>query len=56
MISGFLLQKRGSYCGHKKMFLQLSERVYHCGECGFEVDRDLNAAINIEREGIRLLA
>jgi transposase len=25
-------------------------------KCDFEADRDLNAAINIEREGIRLLA
>lgn len=24
----------------------LSERVYHCGKCGLDMDRDLNAAIN----------
>ena len=42
-----------SRCGkiHK---LSLSERTYKC-ECGLSLDRDHNAAINIKREGIRLL-
>lgn len=34
--------------------LELSERKYIC-ECGLEIDRDLNAAINILNEGLRLL-
>lgn len=34
-------------CGTVKAKLPLSERVYHCDECGLTVDRDLNAAINI---------
>ncbi|MFQ7868137.1 zinc ribbon domain-containing protein [Anaerostipes hadrus] len=38
-------------CGRIKKELRLSERVYHC-ECGNEMDRDHNAAINI-REGAR---
>ena len=43
-----------SCCGsHKK--LELSERKYIC-TCGLEIDRDLNAAINIKNEGLRLLA
>ena len=43
-----------SCCGsHKK--LELSERKYICA-CGLEIDRDLNAAINIKNEGLRLLA
>lgn len=29
----------------------LSERVYHCEECGLVIDRDLNAAINIQVAG-----
>ena len=33
----------------------LSERKYICA-CGLEIDRDLNAAINIKNEGLRLLA
>jgi len=52
----FPSSKTCSNCGNKKEQLKLSERVYHCGKCGFKIDRDLNAAINIEREGIRLLA
>ncbi|OQY48683.1 MAG: hypothetical protein B6247_24715 [Candidatus Parabeggiatoa sp. nov. 2] len=31
--------------------IKLSERVYHCEVCETLLDRDLNAAINIEREG-----
>ncbi len=30
-----------------KAKLSLSERVYHCDKCGLDMDRDLNAAINI---------
>jgi putative transposase len=36
-----------SQCGHKKEQLKLSERVYHCEHCGMEMDRDLNATINL---------
>ena len=43
----FASSKTCSNCGHKKADLVLSERTYHCSECGFECDRDLNAAINL---------
>ena len=43
-----------SCCGNRKK-LDLSERKYIC-TCGLEIDRDLNAAINIKNEGLRLLA
>ena len=43
----FASSKTCSNCGHKKDDLTLSDRVYRCGECGFECDRDLNAAINL---------
>jgi putative transposase len=36
-----------SYCGNKKK-LNLNERIYHCDVCGLEIDRDINAAINLE--------
>ncbi len=36
-----------SSCGSKKSELTLRERIYHCGECGFTCDRDVNAAINL---------
>lgn len=39
--------KACSSCGVVKAKLSLSERVFHCDTCGFEIDRDLNAAINI---------
>lgn len=43
-----------SCCGNRRK-LELSERKYIC-TCGLEIDRDLNAAINIKNEGLRLLA
>lgn len=43
-----------SHCGHKQK-LKLSDRIYVCPECGLIMDRDINAAINIKREGLRLL-
>lgn len=38
--------KTCSCCGNIKKDLKLSDRVYKC-ECGFEIDRDLNASINL---------
>ena len=43
----FASSKTCSHCGQKKKELFLSDRVYHCLKCGFECDRDLNAAINL---------
>ena len=48
--------KTCSCCGHKKEELSLSERVFICENCGLEIDRDYNASLNIEREGLRLLS
>jgi putative transposase len=44
--------KTCSNCACKKDVLALSERVFHCDHCGFEIDRDLNAAINIRTAGL----
>ncbi|MGI2908323.1 RNA-guided endonuclease InsQ/TnpB family protein [Tolypothrix sp. VBCCA 56010] len=41
--------KTCSCCGNVKDSLSLRERTYHCHSCGFEIDRDLNAAINISK-------
>jgi len=41
-----------SNCGCIKDELSLSERVYKCNDCGFEIDRDLNAAINLKNTGL----
>ena len=46
--------KRCSCCGRVKKDLKLSERVYQC-PCGYREDRDVNAAINLRQEGIRIL-
>ncbi len=43
--------KQCSACGTVKAKLSLGERVYHCYECGLEINRDLNAAINIQVAG-----
>jgi putative transposase len=47
--------KMCSYCGETKAKLALSERVFECRTCGVCLDRDVNAARNIHREGLRLL-
>lgn len=44
-----------SNCGKKKRKLKLDMRVYRCGKCGLKIDRDINAAINIKKETIRML-
>jgi putative transposase len=44
--------KTCSNCGSKKDTIPLSERVYSCDHCGVEIDRDLNAAINIRSAGL----
>lgn len=36
-----------SCCGCIKKDLKLSDRIYVCVDCGFEIDRDLNASINL---------
>jgi putative transposase len=44
----FPSSKTCSKCGYKKPKLSLSERIFKCESCGFELDRDLNAAINLK--------
>ena len=43
--------KTCSGCGRVKAKLSLSERTYSCDSCGLVIDRDLNAAININVAG-----
>lgn len=39
--------KTCSGCGEVKADLTLGDRTYECGSCGLEIDRDLNAALNL---------
>lgn len=43
-----------SNCGNVKNILKLDERMYKCDKCKVILDRDLNAAINIRDEGLRI--
>lgn len=44
--------KTCSCCGHVKDKMILSERVYRCDKCGLVLDRDLNAARNLEKMAV----
>jgi putative transposase len=48
--------KTCSCCGKVKATLALSEREYVCDHCGFTLDRDLNAALNLKAVGLTALA
>lgn len=47
-----------SHCGNvltKKKKIKLSQRTYKCKKCGFIIDRDFNAAINLKLYGERFV-
>jgi putative transposase len=50
----FPSSKLCSVCGVIKEDLTLGDRIYQC-ECGNVIDRDLNAAINLEHYGLNTL-
>ena len=43
----FASSKTCSFCGKKNKELKLSDRMFICPHCGYKIDRDLNAAINL---------
>jgi len=51
----FASSKTCSNCGEKNTNLKLSDRIWVCNNCNTELDRDINAAINIKAEGRRSL-
>ena len=46
--------KTCSHCGSIKRDLKLSDRIYHCEHCGFVIDWDLNAGINLYQYGKKI--
>lgn len=46
--------KTCSQCGCIDTNLKLSDRTYNCSACWLEIDRDLNAAINIKNFSIKI--
>ena len=51
----FPSSKTCSCCGNIKETLSLNERVWNCSHCWAELDRDINAAKNILKEGLKQL-
>jgi putative transposase len=48
--------KTCSGCQNVKKDLSLKERTYCCSRCGLEIDRDLNAAINLRNQSVSYTA
>ena len=47
----FASSKLCSCCGTIKKDLKLSNRTYHCDQCGLVIDRDYQASLNLKRYG-----
>jgi putative transposase len=52
----FPSSKTCSHCYHKVKELSLNVRAWNCPSCSTHHDRDVNAAINIRDEGLRILS
>ena len=52
----FPSSKLCNICGYKNDALDLSVREWNCPDCGTHHDRDVNAAVNIRNEAMRMIA
>ena len=50
----FASTKRCSECGDVNNSLTLKDRIWECSNCKTKHDRDINSAINIKNEGLRI--
>ena len=50
----FPSSKSCSNCEYVNAELSLADRTYHCPSCGYTINRDLNAALNLRKEGLRI--
>jgi len=50
----FASTKRCSECGEVNNSLTLKDRIWECNKCKNKHDRDINSAINIKNEGLRI--
>ncbi|MFD2408172.1 zinc ribbon domain-containing protein [Azorhizophilus paspali] len=48
----FISSKTCHACGYKAESMPLRVRLWQCADCGIYHDRDVNAALNIKRQGI----
>ena len=46
--------KMCSHCGNIKKDLKLSDRIYRCSVCGFVIDRDFQASVNLMNYGLTM--
>ena len=51
----FLSSKLCSVCGYRNAELTLAVRKWICPDCGTNHNRDINAAINIKNEAVRMV-
>lgn len=52
----FPSSKTCRHCGNINRSLKVNQYNWQCPSCGVWLDRDLNAAVNIKREGLRKIA